>query len=357
MSKIVILADLHFGVRNDSIHFHEYYEKFFSESFFPYLIQHNIKHVMQLGDIFDRRKYSNHFTLEQSKRYFFSKFEDYGIHLYTLVGNHDLYYKNTTEISTSSLFLSQFKNITVIDSPGIYNILGEEFTVIPWICDNNYQQCIDLIELNKTNICLGHFEIEGFKMYKGGISCEHGLKSDLFSKFEFVWSGHYHHKSHKGNISYLGTPYPMTWQDYGDQKGFHVFDITNRKLKFIKNPFDIFIKYDYDDAKITDTISSELLKTEFLEQFSKRYVKIQVVNKLNPYHFDLFVDKLYSVSPIDLVFIEDTELDLSDDTIVDETTGTLDIVNSYIESIPTDLDKNKIKHLMSKLYSAALSME
>ena len=73
MSKIVFLGDTHFGCRGDSQHFHEFFDKFYTEVFFPYLIENNIKHVIQLGDIFDRRKYSNHYTLDEAKRYFFSK--------------------------------------------------------------------------------------------------------------------------------------------------------------------------------------------------------------------------------------------------------------------------------------------
>lgn len=356
MSKICILSDTHFGIRNDSLHFHEFYEKFYSEIFFPYLLKNDIKVVLQLGDLYDRRKYTNHLTLYESSRYFFSKFDEYGIKLITLLGNHDLFHKHSLDVSSSGLFLSKYDNINVISNPTVINVLGEDITVIPWVCDENYNECIDLIDSSKTNICIGHFEIENFKMYKGGVSCEHGLKTELFKHFEYVWSGHFHHKSSKGNISYLGTPYPMTWQDYGDQKGFHIFDLTKRKLSFIKNPLDIFIQKNYDDTEITDVLNSEYLSEEYLKQFNKKYVKIKVVNKINPYHFDLFVDKLYSVDPIDISIIDDQEMEMSDD-IVDETADTLTIVNSYIDGITTDLDKSQIKHIMSQLYSAALSME
>ena len=35
--KIAILGDTHFGVRGDSIKFHDYYRKFYENEFFPYL--------------------------------------------------------------------------------------------------------------------------------------------------------------------------------------------------------------------------------------------------------------------------------------------------------------------------------
>jgi DNA repair exonuclease SbcCD nuclease subunit len=312
--------------------------------------------VLQLGDLYDRRKYTNHVTLFESSKYFFSKFEEYGIQLITLLGNHDLYFKNSLEVSSSELFLPQYKNITVISKPTVMDICGEDITIIPWVCDENYQECVDLITNSNTNICVGHFEIESFKMYKGGISCEHGLKPDLFKKFEYVWSGHFHHKSTKGNISYLGTPYPMTWQDYGDQKGFHIFDLAKRKLSFIKNPLDIFIQIEYDDSNINDVLKSEYLTESYLSNMRKKYVKVKVVNKINPYHFDVFVDKLYASDPIDISIIDDQEIEMTDD-VVDETADTLTIVNSYIDGITTDLDKSQIKQIMTQLYTAALSLE
>ena len=55
--KIAILNDTHFGARNDSLIFDDYFHKFYDEVFFPYLKEHNIKTLIHLGDIVDRRKY------------------------------------------------------------------------------------------------------------------------------------------------------------------------------------------------------------------------------------------------------------------------------------------------------------
>jgi DNA repair exonuclease SbcCD nuclease subunit len=52
-----------------------------------------------------------------------------------------------------------------------------------------------------------------------------------FLKFELVMSGHFHTKSQKGNITYLGNTYQMYWNDYADQRGFHIFDTDTLKLE------------------------------------------------------------------------------------------------------------------------------
>ncbi|NBP57189.1 hypothetical protein EBU71_11785 [bacterium] len=55
--KVVVITDQHFGARNDSIHFLDYYERFYRDTFFPTLEEHGINTVLILGDTFDRRKY------------------------------------------------------------------------------------------------------------------------------------------------------------------------------------------------------------------------------------------------------------------------------------------------------------
>ena len=71
MSKFIVLGDTHFGARGDSLKFHAYMEKFYTEFLFPYMKENNIKGIYQLGDLFDRRKFINFNTLAECKRYFF----------------------------------------------------------------------------------------------------------------------------------------------------------------------------------------------------------------------------------------------------------------------------------------------
>lgn len=353
--KIVFLGDTHFGARGDSQHFHEFFENFYSEIFFPYLIENEIKIVIQLGDIFDRRKYSNHYSLAESKRYFFSKFDELNIKLITLLGNHDLFYKESLSVSSSELFLTQFKNVEVIRTPT--RIPKLDISIIPWICKENYDECVNFIKKDKSHMCVGHFEIEGFKMYQSSILSEHGLSTKTFSNYETVLSGHYHHASKKGNIEYIGTPYEMTWQDFDDQKGFRVYDLETRTMETVINPFSIFCKMIYDDSGDSEIATSTYLDKEYLKDVIGKYVKIQVKNKTNPYLFDLFIDQVYQNSPIDISIIEEV-MDVGIDEEVDETDDTLTITYKYIDSInQQELDKNKLKNMMSNLYNEAMQVE
>ena len=70
--KIAIITDQHFGARNDSTHFLDFYEKFYRDTFFPNLDKNGITTVLILGDTFDRRKYINFYSLKRTKEMFFS---------------------------------------------------------------------------------------------------------------------------------------------------------------------------------------------------------------------------------------------------------------------------------------------
>ena len=86
--KISILGDCHFGARNSSLVFSRYFERYFTDHYFPSLEENGVKVILQLGDLFDTRKYTNHVTLAEAKRYFFDEAQNRGITIHTLVGNH-----------------------------------------------------------------------------------------------------------------------------------------------------------------------------------------------------------------------------------------------------------------------------
>ena len=88
--KVVILGDTHFGARGDSLEFHRYFQKFYSNVLFPYMIENKLDTIIQLGDLFDRRKFINFNSLYLSRKYFFDKLKENNINMNTLLGNHDI---------------------------------------------------------------------------------------------------------------------------------------------------------------------------------------------------------------------------------------------------------------------------
>ena len=315
------------------------------EKFWPEIDKRGITTVFHLVDCFDRRKYINFNTLKSCKEYFFDQAKQRNIDVIMIVGNHDTYFKNTNDVNSPHLLLQDYDNVQAYSKPTEYGIDGLSILLMPWICTDNYQECMDAIKISNAPVMFGHLEISGFQMYKGHDNHE-GFDPKLFSKFDLVCSGHFHHRSSGGNISYLGNPYELTWADYDDPRGFHILDTRTKELEFIENPFNIFHKIYYDDTK--DIGFKE-------DDFKEKHLKLIVVNKTNYYEFDQFVERVYKSNPLELKIIEDmSEFEaeaLGDEPVDLEDTMTL--LSQYVDNLDTDADKDRIKTLMKTLYVEA----
>jgi DNA repair exonuclease SbcCD nuclease subunit len=347
--KFGIITDQHFGVRGDDLNFFDYYEEFYSNVFFPELEKRNIKTLLILGDTFERRKFTNHNTLYKSKQIFFNKLAEYNIETHCIIGNHDVAYKNTNKVNAPELFLQEYDNITTYAQAEQIEIGGMEILMVPWINKENNDHTMELMKTTSAQVLLGHLEIIGFDMYPGYTN-EEGLESSIFSKFEFVGSGHLHHRSTKGNITYFGSPYETTWSDFGDPRGFHIFDTSDRTIEFIQNPYKMFNKIFYDD--------STEAKYEF-EQYKNKICKVIVVQKNKPLDFDLFMDRLMKEGPHDVQVVDD-HLDLmnTSEEELGDAEDTMSIVRKYIGEIDIpEPDKKGVYTLFNTLYNEALTPE
>lgn len=354
--KVAVLGDTHFGARNDNQAFHDYFEKFYRDVFFPYLKENNISRIIQLGDLFDRRKYVNFYTLKRSKDYFFDKLVEHDMFMYMFVGNHDTYFKNTNEVNSPELLLQdEYQRYMEIHSdPADVELQdGTAIAMLPWVCSGNYEQSMKFINNTKAEILFGHLELAGFEMHRGAIN-DHGMETKPFDKFDMVMSGHYHHKSSRGNIHYLGTPYEMTWSDYDDPKGFHIFDTETRELEFVRNPYTMFQKWFYNDAA-----ANPLEGSIDFTMASGAIVKVVVKNKTNPYWFDMYIAALEKAGALDIQVVEDhLNLQLEDDDdIIDEAEDTLTILKNYANSISTNVENADLNKFLTDLYVEALTVE
>ena len=351
MTKIALVTDTHFGARSDSIPFDNFFRRFYEEVFFPEIDKMGIRHIVHLGDCFDRRKYINFNTLSSCRNYFFDEIKKRDIELHMIVGNHDTFFKNTNDVNSPRLLLKDYE-FNVIDTPSelVFDD-GSKIFMMPWICTDNYNQSMEAIKTTDAQVLFGHFEIAGFQMYKGHENDE-GFDPKIFEKFDTVCSGHFHHRSSNGNINYLGNPYELTWADFEDPRGFHIFDTSERSLDFIQNPFTIFSKIYYDDEKVDPS-------TVDVSQYANQHVKLIVVNKKDYYKFDQFIERLYKVNPLELKIIEDLsefEADAMGNQEVD-LEDTVTLLSQYVDSLDTEADKTRIKILMKTLYVEAQNYE
>ena len=352
--KIALITDLHFGARNDNQKVAEFQKKFYDDVFFPYIDKHDIDTVINLGDTFDRRKFISYTSLKAAKEMFFEPLKKRRTILHTIVGNHDIAYKNTLEVNSINLLLDCYSNVFEYSEPTEIDIDDLKILIVPWICKDNELKTWEMINNTKAHVCFGHLELTGFQMYRGIPSYE-GRNPKVFEKFDQVYSGHYHHRSTSGNVTYLGTAYEMTWSCYDDQKGFHIYDTTTRALTFIPNPHILFYKLFYDDTNMT----YKDLEGINLNALTDSYVKLIIKEKNNPVMFDLLINNIEDADPIHLQVVEDhLNLNLEDDDdIIDEAEDTLTILDNYIENLDITSNKKDLKVLMHNLYNEALSVE
>ena len=161
--KILLITDQHFGVRNDNVFFIDHYQRFYGEVVFPFIDAHQIDTVIALGDTFDKRRSINFMSLDSAKQMWFDPLEERGIQMHMLVGNHDIYYKNTLRVNAPSELLGEYDNIRVYTEPTTVVFDNLPILLLPWICDENREQSLNTVAESSAPVAMGHLETNGFE--------------------------------------------------------------------------------------------------------------------------------------------------------------------------------------------------
>jgi hypothetical protein len=345
--KVAIITDQHFGARKGSKHLHDYFKQFYDDVFFPYIEEHGIDTIVDMGDTFDNRRSIDLWSLEWAKENYYDRLEKLGITVHTIVGNHTAYYKDTNAINSVDLLLKQYKNVKIYSECTEVMLDRLQVLFIPWINAENTQSSIKSIKDSTSSCAMGHLELNGFRAHRGHVM-EEGMASALFEKFERTFSGHYHTRSDNGRIFYLGNPYEMFWNDVNDPRGFTIFDTETLEHKSVDNPHRLFYNIYYEDTPF---------QTFDTREYEGKIVKVIVRKKSEPKKFEKFIDKLYSSGIQDLKIVENFTFTESETFEVEETENTINILNRYIDESEFEGDRAIIKGILQKIYSQACEVE
>ncbi|MBT9159174.1 MAG: hypothetical protein DDT26_00426 [Dehalococcoidia bacterium] len=364
---IALINDTHHDCRGGNAAIAAHQAKFWSEVFWPYLDRHNIRSIIHLGDLVDDRKHIDLRSLMALQTDLFTPAERRGVEFDVILGNHDVYFKSTNE---RNIMDSAFANTAYTRSgklrwfsrPQEVTRGGLSMLFVPWVCKDTDAATIAAVDNSKSLIAMGHFEFNGFDMYRG-TPAHGGYSAQQYSKFEAVFSGHYHHKSTRNNIHYLGAQYEMTWADYGDDRGFHVFDTETRELTYVKNPLGLFHKLFYDDANFDDfdKLYADVVKGRE-DVLADGYVKLVLIAKNNAYFLDRLAERLERIGLANLQIVDDHKnLDAQpDDELINEAESTITIIRKFAlqlaESNP-QIESDRLSSLLADLFREASAID
>ena len=357
--RIPIITDIHAGSRADSQVLYEHQARFFEQVFWPAIdAEGGVQDLICLGDVTDRRKFIRFDTLAFAKSVFFAPAAERGIRIHWLLGNHDLPYKHSLALSSQEAF-KEYDNVLVYRTATEQTFDGVPVLFMPWLCDENTEESLYALSQFSGAVVMGHFEFGGFDMYRG-VPNTHGLSPDAFQSFALVLSGHYHHKSSRPPVHYLGSPYDMIWSDADDPRGFHWWTPQSHALDFVRNPHALFYKFVYDDRDQPSTYTRDLIARMTAAPVTQRIVKVIVKHKSQPIHYETFVDAAMKLGAHDMQFLDETVTGLSDETVEDHDASmdTLSTIQWYVNSVPwaNGQVQQDVTTLMTSLYQEATEL-
>jgi DNA repair exonuclease SbcCD nuclease subunit len=208
--KVACFTDIHFGLKSNSATHNQDCEDFV-DWFIEEAKKEQCDTCIFLGDWHHNRNTINLTTLDSSLRCL-EKLGASFDQFFWFPGNHDLFYKDKRDVH-SSAFGRHIPGVTVVDRVTTL----DDVTLVPWLVGDEWKTMKDL----KSRYVFGHFELPSFYMNAMVQMPDHGeLQRGDLSSPEYVFSGHFHKRQHKGNVVYIGNAFPHNFADtWDDDRG------------------------------------------------------------------------------------------------------------------------------------------
>lgn len=283
--RICCISDIHIGVHQNSAMWHNIcldWAKWLATQ----LKKKGIKDIMISGDFFHYRDEISVNTIHVASQVM-DLWSDFNI--VVLVGNHDAYYKERSDVNSLSLFKNS-TNITVVDQIESVDQYGKTITMVPWATPVN--------KIPKSDIIFGHFEINSFRMAVGKV-CDGGVEVEsLLSKCPLILSGHFHLRDERvydnGRVLYLGNPYQMDFGDRESTKGYYILDIESQSYEFYHNN----VSPQHKKIKLSELIKHDGITDEVKQLFNKNIVRLIFDKNISPDEVDTLLKVLISLGSL-----------------------------------------------------------
>jgi len=267
--RIIFSSDWHFGIRSNNLEWFEIAKDYFENFFLPWL-EDNAKEgdvFYCLGDVFDNRQTINLMVAS----YAIDLFERIArkVPVYIIVGNHDIYRKNTNDISSVDI-LRHIQNVTVYKEPEVHEFKKSRCLLMPWRRDKEHEK-ETLDSYKKIDWVFCHSEIKGLRVNPNPyVLHESGNSVEIYRNYKGMYSGHIHYAQRNNNVTFVGNIFQMTRSDRNNPKGIwtlepdtgvEVFYENDHSPKFLKYTIESLFERTIDDLK---------------SEFKKNFVDIKV---------------------------------------------------------------------------------
>lgn len=334
--KIGLYTDTHFDVKDD--YFLNYQLSIIKNIHDEYHKQ-NIDTICILGDLFNDRKKIHTKTAEIVLRFY--EQESSRFKIYIILGNHDYYNKDNDNYSTVRPIFTKLKNVIVnINNFTLHEFDGLKFMFCNWIFDREEFQ--KKLKEYSPNVILGHFVMKDF-LLRTGVTSKNGFEREYFKNYEFVLSGHFHTKNTYKNITYLGTPYRMNWNDYNVEKYYFVFDTSKRALIEYKQKNNLYV-----EIKLSNILNDK----NIISSLKGKIVRL-IIDIDSPEYKDI-IDEINSFQPYDLKAMEEYQVIENNEEEIEVNTNLLKSTKEYIDKkVNDDVNKDKLLNKFNAVYEEA----
>ena len=264
---LFLISNTNFGYKNNNKEILNSMLDYFERVFIPFLEKYSKEgdSVVHLGNLFCSSQSINIKVLNKVQSIFERISEIYTVHL--LVGFNDKYLESkTNDINTLKIF-KNFKNINIVEKP---TLLNNDTILIPW--SKNIIKDLD----TKEKIIIFNYDYLN--------NDKEIIKETL--KGKKVYCGYYNNKRVDDNITIIGSPYQIGFDDILE-KGFFSIDLEKDKELFVENKTSP--RFEKLELKTLDDIKN--IDKEFVD---KNYVDVilgENLMKENKIKLDILLSK------------------------------------------------------------------
>lgn len=382
--KVLIFTDLHLGLKNGSKSRLAICINVIKE-IINYIKTNNIDTCLFLGDWHHVRSSTENNVMNVSYKLMSALAKSCKV--YCILGNHDIYMKNTVDINSMVIF-NNIPNVTIVSNIEDVFINDKRTLMVPWLGN------VSAYKKETYDIIFGHFDISSKYLIKSYIE-DNSLKTkiseknlndinsdkmletnttstsnagdfvgdfvDVVKRNGVIFSGHIHNRKEflsKGrNFIFVGSPYQQNLGEKNNICGFYTLDEKcNYTFHEITNvPKHVEIKMSEVIEKI-DTFDFSIIKNNILHKIYDIEVdnildaKIsQKINDWHPYE-ELLPDYDVDIST-------NSEIKLQNESIELIKKSKLEYIKSYIDNIDENvlkdknIDKDRLYKILTEYYN------